>query len=486
LPIQASDVSELSETLLELRPLLLSGIRNSWDKRREAAIRELRRAGKKNSINASGEVSLTNVFQESGNTITELFPVVFATPEAAATLFGPSADYDFVIVEEAQAMAAQTGVSLLHLGKRALILGDPTPKSTSRKNSLFEECLAAGYEVFPLRFVHHQRPGNLLQKTFPVLATAEESRQVQLQLTRVHGFFQPEAGINEQEAQAVLQLLNRLKATPQRTFPCVGILCGTPQQRDLISYYLMKIKQKNDHSADVVLQLERNGLGVFSLGEIQGQHFDEVIISVTFGPDGPRNPRINLEALNGPVGFSQIATLISRGNQKIHALCSMEDSDLHTFATQPENPGTFLLANYLLWMDANQKKQQKTQSQIIQRIESQFSQPDANTTPPSAFLRAVENALITYIGKEKSLLHVPFDIIHIPLAITDAQREKTVAAICGDGSFHYTPYTDWIWEYRIHQRLYEAQIALLPVSSADWWRDTREEARKLAGKLLKL
>ena len=486
LPAKEDSVTELANTIVELRPLLLSSIRTQWDKRREAAARELRRSGKKNPLSASKDPLLPQVFQALGNEFTEIFPVVLATPETAALLFNQTSDFEYVIVEEAQAIPATAAAPLLCLGRRAFIVSDPGQQTSVDDSSLPGLCHAADYAVSPLQMIHRQSPGNLFQKASPCTVVEQTIPGFQFQFTHVHGFFHEKTGINDQEAQAVLQLLNHIKANPQRTMPSVGIICGTPQQRDLISYYLMKIKQKNDHSADVLQQLERNGLGVFCWSETLGQHFDEVLLSTTFGPDGPRNSRHNfLEALNTPGILAQLATLMSRAHYKIHILCSIEESELQNIAARTGLPGPCLWANYLLWIAALQKGQKKIQMQIWQRVENLLAVSSTDAIP-SGFLQAVETALYAYIGKKKSGLDVPFDYFSLPLAIKDAAKEKTVAAICADGSFYYTPETDWMWEHRIHNKLTEQHIAFISVSSADWWRDAKEEGRKLAGKILKL
>ena len=57
-------------------------------------------------------------------------------------------------------------------------------------------------------------------------------------------------------------MLNQIERTPQRTFPCVGIVCMTRGQRDKLSDLLLGIKQRRSAGVETIQQLERNGLSV--------------------------------------------------------------------------------------------------------------------------------------------------------------------------------------------------------------------------------
>ncbi len=491
LPAGEEAVSELDETLAALQPLVLSRIASLWEGRRETAVKEIRRAGRKTTLALSGgadaSLSLADIFKETGNAVTDFFPIVFTVPSAAQALFQAGADFDYVIIDEAQAIPAAVGAPLLHLGKRALVLGDPGQQLHADDASLMGLYRAAGMEILPLRIIHQLKPGNLLQSAYPVDVADEDQRPFQLELTQVHGFFQEETGVNEKEAQAALQLLNTVQPTPQRTLPSIGIVCATPQQRDLISYYLLRIKQKNEPGADMIRQLERNGLGVFHLGEIHGQHFDEVILSVTFGPSGPRGEVSRcIEALNTPAGISQIAASMSRAALKVHALCSIDVHALQEMAGNTAAQGVCLLANYLLFISAFQHANEKEQRRIIERVSGLLRREEEAVSTPSVFHQEVAGALAAYIGKERIAEGESFGVLALPLVVRDGDNKNPVAVVRADGSFYDTPVTDWRWEHQLRKRMREKNIEYIPVWSAAWWRDAKEEARKLAGAILKL
>ncbi|MEO1714517.1 MAG: hypothetical protein AAFU60_14390, partial [Bacteroidota bacterium] len=105
-------------------------------------------------------------------------------------------------------------------------------------------------------------------------------------LHKVNGYFDPVKGINEAESDAIIQHLNRVGYTPQRTLPKVGIVTLSKQQRNWINLQLTQISLGQDEPAEKVRQLQRNGLSVLCADEILGSHFDILMVSTTFLEDG--------------------------------------------------------------------------------------------------------------------------------------------------------------------------------------------------------
>lgn len=490
MPGAEEDIAELAETLAALQPLILAGIPALWEERRFEAAKEIRRSGRKTALALSGGadegLSLASIFKETGRSITDIFPVIFSVPAAARELFDVGTGFDYVIVDEAQAIPAVEAATLLHIGGRALVLGDPSQQLEKDDTSLLGLCEAAGCKVLPLNFIHRLKPGNLMQSVFPVTIADEMPRNFEMSVAQVHGFFREEDGVNEKEAEAALQLLNRVQPTPQRTLPAVGIVCATRRQRDLISYYLLRIKQKNEPGADVIRQLERNGLGVFHLEEIQGQHFDEIIFSATYGPTGPRaQVTRQIEQLETPQGATQLAALMSRAAIKVHVLSSIDGHMLDSLASNPLRRSSCLLANFMRFVAAFQQSNEREQRHIIERVTEMFSRGVA-PKEGSVFHTEVADALTAYIGKERLAAGEVFGPVVLPLVVRDTDNRNVVAAVRADNSFLDTAFTDWRWEYRLRKRLRDKNVAFMPVWSAAWWRDAKEEARKLAGAILKI
>lgn len=488
LPSGEEAVEELAETLAALEPLQLGRIASIWEGRRETAGAKLRRSGKKINQILSGSttpaLSLATLFAEAGDAVTDIFPVVLTVPQAAKQLFGSGAIFDYVFVDEAQAVPAAETAPLLHIGKRALVCGDPGQLQGEDDSSLLGYCRRSGLEVFSLNMMHQLKPGNLLQSAYPVTVADETPRSFRMTFTQVHGFFNEDTGINEKEAQAALQLLNGIEPTPQRTLPRVGIVCATPQQRDLISYYLLRIKQQNEPGADMIQQLERNGLGVFHWEELAGQSFDELIFSATFGPTGPRSGvSRRLEQVEGQV--PQLSALMSRSTHKIHVLCSIDEHTLNSLAGNVQKPATCLLANFMLFIQAFQSAKEKDQQKIIERVGTLLHRPEEKTVSP-VFHEEVAGALTAYLRPERIGLGEQIGAAVFPLLILNAENRRPVVAVRADGSLADTPATDWRWEYEQRKRLKNRGIAFMPIWSAAWWRDAKEETRKLAGSILKI
>ena len=484
MPSAEQDIAELAKTLASLQALIPAGIPLVWGERGADAAKEIRRSGRKTALALSGGaapgMSLAGIFKEAGTSITDIFPVVFAVPAVARELFDAGAGFDYVIVDEAQAVPAAEVAESLHIGRRTLILGDPSLLPEKDDDSLLGACKAAGLEVFPLNFIHQLRPGNLMQSAFPVTVADETPRNFRMAISQAHGFFREEAGVNEKEAQAALNLLNSVEPTPQRTMPTVGIVCATRQQRDLISYYLLRNKQKNEPGADAIRQLERNGLGVFHLSEIQGLHFDELIFSATYGPSGPRGTvSRRIEQFNTPQGVAQLAALMSRTSSKVHVLSSLDEQTLNKLAADTKGRGACLLALYLRFVAAFQHSDERAQRQIIEQVAALLSSAD-KPAATSIFHGELALALRAYAAKDGlQASSETVGPVQLPLVFKKSGHSSPVIVVRADGSVMNTPATDWRWEHQFRKRLADKNMAYLPAWSAAWWRDAKEEARKM-------
>jgi hypothetical protein len=455
-----------------------------WEAKRQQAIKAIKRKAPKTmrALNkGSQHITLEACWAECGPDMQQLFPVIFATP-AVAPLLGT---FDYLIVDEAQSLDAATGSALLPSGRQTLVLADLPILPEADQGSFIEALQQHGHQIHELGMVHQVKPGNLLLAAHSAKAVDATDRSMQLKLIHVHGFYRPDTQINEQEAQQVLQLLNQVSLTPQRTLPTIGVVCSTPAQRDLISDYLLRIKQRHDPGTELIQQLERNGLGVFHLGELSGQHFDEVIFSVTIGADHPRQTdHLHTDIFDTPQMTAMLATLMGRSSHKMTALCSIDDLSLRQLAQQPAK-GPSLLANFLLYADAFHKADGKQQRNIIERITQQFSHSN-KPLAPSAFFPFMAEALRPYLN-QLNIVH-DFHVNHsvLPLVCQHPSSGTPLTAVWADGSFMNTLHTDWLWEYRLIRALQEKNIPLISVSSTAYWRDGREEIRKLAGTLLNL
>jgi hypothetical protein len=477
------DYAQAAGTLQTMMPAQIDAL---WEEKRLKAIRAIRKNAPKTLRTLHKDpqhLTLEACWATLGHELTQLFPVVYATPAAAAVL---GTVFDYLIVDEAQTIAAGTGQALLSAGRQTLIMADqPILSTADRGSSLMDALMAQGHPVHELGMVHQVKPGNLLQSAYSAKAADHTDRPLQLNLTYVHGFYQPDTGINEKEAQQVIQLLNQVSLTPQRTLPTIGIVCTTSAQRDLISDYLLRIKQRNDAATELIQQLERNGLGVFHLAELDGLHFDEIIFSVTVGPDHPRqNSEIYTDIFDSPAMIARLATLMGRSHRQMTALCSIDELSLRHIAQQ-EKQGPALLANFLLFAEAFSKFDGAQQRRIIERVTQQFG-PQQHTPSPSVFYTFLAEALRPYLGDITASTTLSVDHTTLPLVFQLPSGNTPLAALWADGSFMETPHTDWLWEHQLMRALQEKNIPIIPVSSTACWRDGREEIRKIAGTLLQL
>ncbi|MBK8429695.1 MAG: hypothetical protein IPL27_28780 [Lewinellaceae bacterium] len=86
----------------------------------------------------------------------------------------------------------------------------------------------------------------------------------------------------------------------------MGIACATVEQRDLIAGQLLKIRQRKMAGWEKIQQLYLNGLGVYQFAEMQGQHVDIMLLSLTHGVTDAQGTLTRHLFLEQSVGFQPV------------------------------------------------------------------------------------------------------------------------------------------------------------------------------------
>ncbi len=487
LPEDDSDIAAFYENQQRLLPLLVSQILSQWQERREKGFEALRRQDRKayNLLFSRKEQeqalrnSLAELFAAGLPAIIEALPVMLVTPELANRLFGQfdKPVFDHLFFYEAQDIPYAPVAGLFGIARQTLVCGDPSLQLPGRPRSVLERVKAGGAPLVPLKIRHHWSPDSLYR-----LAEAEEAAApAGLHYQQVDGRYDEAEQTNDAEAQQVIHLLNQIKKTPQRTYPNVGIVAFTVGQRDLILDYLLQIKRRNAPGADLIRQLERNGLGVYHLDELTGQRFEVMIVSGAFGQvnwqgDLPEQ----LAAFDRPEGRPRLELLMSRATTAVHLLSSIPAESLTELAAASEQADTALLTLYFQYFRAVAQND----SALRQQVAAAMQRPPAPAGDP-LFLDEVARALAPYLEPGRLSRQRAVAGQTLPLVVYAPDGVTPDLALRGDGFFAATASTEFVWEYRQAQRLEEQHYRHLPVWSAGWWRDSRQEARRLASRLIK-
>lgn len=406
------------------------------------------------------------------DSVTATFPIILATPYAATTALPFSTQpFDYVLFDEAQYLAEPEFLSICALAKKAVFLEEPRQLPSLEPSSVAAWAAANAIPTFHLKNSYQQYPGNVLQLSENVQS------EFAIHFEQVDGRYDEQNGTNDEEAQYIITLLNEVKPTSQRTFPTVGIVCFTIAQRDLIASYLLKIRQRWSVGAEKIQQLERNGLGVFYLDELRGQHFDVLIISNTYGIINAKGEVTEHTAqLNNSETLAYVQLLLSRPLRELFIVNSIPQASLQNWLKMPQHAGYFLLANYLNYNQFLHKNLEESRLRI---------QDWLNVSPSEEkeyiFAKEVSIALQPYLGQER----VVVGGVHGDLLVQGAHETQPPLLLQPDGFFGETSATDYIWEDTQRAKLLAQGIVYQPFWSVNWWKNPRQEARKLAGIVIK-
>jgi len=488
LPSSIADIESLGQLIEELNTSYVPYTLQHWYDTKEAAFRQLKRQHKKvyQDILKTGEATLSSyfaLFPKAIDAVTASMPALLATPESAAATFDDQQEvFDLVIADEAQELSARESQYLRSLGKRCLFLGYAPLQSPCPAQLLVERQDGA---LSALQEIIAKYPANLFQAVqHRALGRVIRWEQGATRLENTGGRYDEEKEVNEEEALRIISILNEIEKTPQRTYPSVGIVCLTKGQRNLISSYLLGIKQRRSTGVEVIQQLERNGLMVLTLDELAGHQFDTLIVSSTFGPiDLEGNMTGHFHRLEHEGGLGKLQLMMSRTNSRLYFLNSVSESLLEELANETQLDGTHLFAYFIRFLHALEHQEPDALEASIQALADRLPEFEQDRQPGN-FLEEVRSRLSDFLGSQRVEIQSGHPSALAPLMIHPSQPEEPAIALITDGFWAQTPSTDYWWEYQQLQKLAPYEVAPLSAVSANWWRSPEQEARKVASRVI--
>ncbi|MEZ4952488.1 MAG: hypothetical protein R2825_02780 [Saprospiraceae bacterium] len=383
-----------------------------------------------------------------------------------------------VIFEEANRFSIERSTEMADLGHQLMIFG--SDDSNGNETSLLQ--YAMENEVSAVKITNrYEAPVQNLP--FSELPKAAFFYARKCMVENLEGRFHEMEGVNDFEAQHIIRLLNQIKQTPQRVFPTVGIVAFTIEQRNLISSYILKLKQQNVVGSEKIRQLERNGMGVYYVEELFGQHFDVLIVSCTFGAvniKGKLTKKISL--LNTPEGVSYLQLLINKPLQQLIILHSFSNEHLDAFKGRQWDKGTWLLSHLIGMSEA---AQQENELKYLEELEIIGKKEPRKIKNPN-FVKEVVNSLSAYIDESRCKLHVRWEDVLLPLVVTPISIDGKNIVVIPDGFFADTQYTSGVWEQAHINKLQKENFELIQIWSLNWMKDPAAESRKLASQIIKV
>lgn len=485
----------------ELNQMLPGQISKQWQDRKNKALKGLKSSfsndyknwfGKDNR-KLSSELKAEDLFQKHIEPLTETLPVLLTTPQVALDVVQLSKMvFDVVLVDEAHNIPKQECYHLFDMAKHLVVFGDARQDMTPfAEDDILEFCKGIGAKTQVLDYQHQDTPEGWVRfnkiafgtpfKRIPSGRSALDSTVV----VNVEGRYDGKTGTNEAEARQIIDWLNLIEQTPSHTYPVVGIACATVQQRDLIAAQLLRIRQLKMAGWEKIQQLYLNGLGVYQFAELQGQHVDVLLLSLTHGvTDANGSLTRDLHFWNSQLGFNQLHVVLTRATQKFYVAHSIPEG-LHSVLASDKNfLGTCILSHLVTFADYLQRGERDAAEEQLNKMKTLLDYEDTYFEP-SVFSEEVELALRPYFEQSQMRKSGLAAGVRTPLFIRGMKEGEPNSVLAFDGVLAKTPLPSYEWEEKLRNYFRKEGIAYVPTLSAHWWRSPKQEARKLASRLLR-
>lgn len=494
-------ISSLGNYTRELKQMLPAQISTQWQDRKNKALKGLKSSfssdyknwfGKDNR-KLSAELKAEDLFHKHIGALTETLPVLLTTPQVALDVMQLSKMvFDVVLVDEAHNIPKQECYHLFDMAKHLVVFGDSRQDMTPfAEDDILEFCKGIGSKTQTLDYQHQDTPEGWVRfnkiafgtpfKRIPSGRSALDSTVV----VNVEGRYSEQSRTNEAEARQVIDWLNLIEQTPSHTYPVVGIACATVQQRDLIAAQLLRIRQHKMAGWEKIQQLFLNGLGVYQFAELQGQHVDVLLLSLTHGViDAHGSLTRDLHFWNSQLGFNQLHVVLTRATQKFYVAHSIPEG-LHSVLASDKNfLGTCILSHLVTFADYLQRGERDAAEEQLNKMKSLLDYVDSYFEP-TVFSEEVELALRPYFEQSQMRKSVLAAGVRVPLFIQGMNEGERSNVLAFDGVLAKTTLPSYEWEEKLSNYFRKEGIAYVPAYSAHWWRSPKQEARKLASRLLK-
>ena len=345
--------------------------------------------------------------------------------------------------------------------------------SRNRRKALFQLCEREGFNKIAFGTPYKRLPSGRIAREATVVANVE-------------GRYDESSGTNEAEARQIIDWLNLIEPTAARsTYPVVGIACSTVQQRDLIAGQLLKIRQRKQPGFEKIQQMLLSGLGVYQFAELQGQHVDMLLISLTHGTtDAQGSLTRHLHFWNTQLGLNQLHVVLTRATQKLFIAHSIPPG-LHSVLAADRNfLGTCILSHLVTFAEHLQRGEGELAEEQLQKMKGLLNYTESYY-PFSTFMEEVEFALRPYFEASQLKRNALAAGVRVPLFLEAKNEKEASSVLFFDGVLAKSAMPSYEWEEKMKRFFHQSKIEVVPTLSVQWWKSPKQEARKLASRLLR-
>lgn len=295
--------------------------------------------------------------------IFRLIPCWLASPETVSALFPMEQTFDLVIFDEASQCPVERGLPSMFRGKQVVVAGDSKQLRPSDFYQVKWESEEDGVEYEAESLL--ELTGNYFEKTnltghyrsaepslidfsnrkfyegklevLPDLKTVLEGK-TPFTWDKIEGVWENQ--INKSEADVVVEKVKVILSTSPND--SIGIVTGNYFQMELIRERLWEAG------------IQQAEIKVRNIENVQGDEFDQVILSLGYAPNREGKLVTNFGLLGKSGAENRLNVAITRARKAMHVISSIEPEDFRP--GQLNNPGLFLLREFLEFVQGQAKK----------------------------------------------------------------------------------------------------------------------------------
>jgi len=425
--------------------------------------------------------------------ISNFYPILLMTTEMAKTLLDGSlkTKFDHLIIKDGAALSKEEGGGLLNLAHQIQVFDTGNERHAFQSTSFWNLARSLAGKQIALKTLHRTSGdaimafNNVAFDQQLAVNVAEDLDTSSINIHSVDGDYDMDFRTNDAECRRMLSLLTEIKGTPQNTYPKVGFVCATVEQRNLFSAYLLRIKQSQANGWDKIKHLERNGMRVYSFEELSGQRFDILFISFTFGVvDSVGNVSKEIDYLGTPAGEILLQHLLNSGMQQIIVCHSFPKSFIQAKLQLLPKNGLSILVAFMDYGKALEKNNRKKLVKILRQLSKHKTVPKIGGK--LLFMDEVAHYLAAYFEPDRILRNQQIKGQTYPLVIKGEEGDPIQYVVQADRFFNQKEVFSFTWQERLNQAIESAGYKFLTIWSKDWWRDPEKEARKLASRIIRV
>jgi MinD-like ATPase involved in chromosome partitioning or flagellar assembly len=480
-------MDEMNAVEDRLRSLLTAQIGHLWHERKKQAIRDMKSKNAdawklffnpKNQELAKGKY-LKDILRGSIQTLSEVYPVLLITPQVATQIIeAEGKEFDLVIFDNAQNLDTDTVLPIMRNTEGVVILAESAPSDTPT-DSFVGKAKAEGAACIRLNYLHRplsETTRRINQSVFYPEIEVPFRQPAAEQSVSVHfsqGKFYEKLQTNEAEIVEVVRILEEVSATPFNTYPRIGVVTMTAQQRNTLNMNLLNIVQKTLYGWEKIEQLQRNGLTILQVDELAGLQFDILVVSGTYADF--ETMRLSKRA------FRQ---LLNSFTKQLYWVNSIPKLALEKAAASRDFEMPFLVSNLILLAE-NLVLGSPQYELIFKNLGTIYGKPKTQTPSLQESLRTVFVdeiiiALSPFVEKKRLIKDFKMENHLFPLVILPTTDEEPFRIIRIDGRLSQKgQYFNADWERRMMQDLDKLKVQVLSIWSYNWWKNPAAEAQQI-------